>query len=323
MKAVRLHAFSEPPQFDDVPMPTAGEGQTLVRIAAACLAHIDRSIASGSFGVHPPLPYVVSTDGSGWVIQSGRFAVGTFVWLRGGGLGVDRDGVCAQYAVVPDASVHPAPDDTDPFLAACFFSPATSAHTALHTLGQLRPGQRVMVSGGAGAVGSLLVQMALHAGAAEVIATVRRPERAALVPAGAHVVVGDDPAPGLDIDLLVDTVGGAGLAGRLRCVRSGGTAVLVGYTAGTEVTLDLPTLMRQDVRLLPLNMIRRAPEAFGVAGDLLRRLSTGELALAITPLPMADIERAWDRGQRGETTGRLVLIAPQERASAPAGIAVS
>jgi len=56
----------------------------------------------------------------------------------------------------------------------------------------------------------------------------------------------------VDADLLVDTVGGPGLPGRLSSVRPGGRAVLVGYTAGTTVPLDLPALLRADVKTLPV-----------------------------------------------------------------------
>jgi NADPH2:quinone reductase len=282
-----------------------GPGETLLRVAGACLAHVDRSVAAGSLGGTPPLPYVPCTDGAGWVVGSGTHPPGALVWVRGAGVGVARDGVAAELAVVPDDAVHPAPADADPLLAACFFSPATSAATALGDLGRLQAGERVLVTGAAGAVGSLTVQLALAAGA-EVVACVRTPARAARVPAGAEVVVGE-PGP-VGADLLVDTVGGPGLAGRLSAVRPGGRAVLVGYTAGTTAQLDLPALLRGDVALLPLNMIRRAPRAFTLAGDLLARLTAGELHLAVTAYDLADAATAWADLAAGRVDGRAVLV---------------
>ena len=291
-------------------MPVRRPGETLVRMAAAGLAHLDRSVAEGSLGVHPPLPYVPSTDGSGWVVESEVHPAGAFVWIRGGGLGVERDGVAGEYAVVPDLAAHLAPPRTDPLLAACFFSPATSAATALFELGSWRREDRLLVSGGAGAVGSLVVQLAVAAGGTEVIASVRSAERTGDVPAGARPVVGDPD--GEQVDLLVDTIGGPALAGRLRAVRPGGRAVLVGYTAGTTVELDLPALMRHDVTLLPLNMIRRAPAAFRLADELLPRLSRGELRLGITPYDLADVETVWANLAARRVHGRAVLRISRE-----------
>ncbi len=305
MRALRIAAVGGAPEPVEVPEPRPGPGETLLRVAGACLAHVDRSIAAGSLGGTPPLPYVPCTDGAGWVVESAAHPAGALVWVRGAGVGVARDGVAAELAVVPDDAVHPAPEGADPLLAACFFSPVTSAATALGDLGRLRPGERVLVTGAAGAVGSLTVQLALAAGA-EVVACVRTQARAAGVPAGAEVVVGE-PGP-VAADLLVDTVGGPGLPGRLAAVRPGGRAVLVGYTAGTAVQLDLPALMRADVALLPLNMIRRAPRAFALAGDLLARLTAGELTLAVTPYDLADAATAWADLAAGRVDGRAVLV---------------
>ncbi len=305
MRALRVIAFGRPPVLvADAPVPTPGPGTTLVRMAAAALGHLDRSVASGSFARRPRLPYVPCGDGSGWVEQSGRFPRGTLVWLRGAGAGVDRDGVAAEYAVVPDEAVHVAPPAADPLLAACFFSPATSADLAVHDLAGVRPGQRVLITGAAGAVGSVAVQLAGLAGA-EVTALVSRPERAALIPDGVRTLIGDaDDGP---YDALIDTVGGPGIARRLDAVAPGGVAVVVGYTAGTRVELDLPARCVHDVDLRFLNMIRRAPQALVRAGDLLARLSGGELRLAVDRYPLAEAAAAWQALAAGTARGRVVL----------------
>ncbi len=306
MRAVRVHTFGAAPSVDLVDAPEGGPGLTIVRMTAASIAHLDRSVASGTFLSSPPLPYLPGAEGSGHVLASSVHPVGALVWLRGGGLGVARDGTCAEVVAVPDDSVHVAPPGADPLLAACFFSPATTASVAVHELGGLRPGERLAVTGAAGAVGSLVVQLGTEAGAAEVVGTVSRPERSATVPAGARVVVGDLTPDG-SVDLLVDTIGGAGLAARLAAVRPGGRCVLVGYTAGSTVEIDLPTLMQRDVQLLPVNMIRRAPQAFGMADGLLMRLSNGELVLPMTRYPLDDVESAWHSLADGSARGRVVL----------------
>jgi NADPH:quinone reductase len=262
-RADRVHglvitAFGGPPRLArDLLCPDPGTGLTVVRVAAAALGHLDLTVASGRFRHRPALPYVPCGDGAGWVEESAVYPRGTLAWLRGGGLGVTRGGTASQYVAVPDEAVHPAPDGTDPVLAACFFSPATSAYLAVHELGGVTAAQQVLVTGGAGAVGSL--------------------------------------------------VGGAGLPARLEAVRPGGTAVIVGYTAGTSVTLDLPARCAHDVDLRFLNMIRRAPQAFTLAGGLLAQLTAGRLTLRIDRYPIRRAEQGWTALAQGRAAGRVVL----------------
>ena len=109
------------------------------------------------------------------------------------------------------------------------------------------------------------------------------------------------------VDLLVDTVGGPGLSDLVEGVRPGGRIVLVGYTAGTSTELDLSRLMQRDVRLLPLNMIRRERAARTVAAELLQHLADGTLTLRVTTFPLPDFDAALDLLRSGRANGRLVL----------------
>jgi NADPH2:quinone reductase len=85
MKAVRVHAWGEAPRIDEVPEPAAAPGHTLVRMQAATVGHIDRTVWSGAFLRHPPLPYVPGVEAAGIVVASRRYAPGQRVWLRGAG----------------------------------------------------------------------------------------------------------------------------------------------------------------------------------------------------------------------------------------------
>jgi len=197
-----------------------------------------------------------------------------------------------------------------PEVAGTFFSSATSAHAALLDVGELQEGERVAVRGAAGAVGSLAVQLALRAGASEVIGIVSRPDRR--IPDGARMVVaGPDfagEAFGEGVDLLVDTVGGPGLEDLIQAVAPGGRIVLVGYTAGTRTELDLSRLMQRDVRLLPLNMIRREHAARAAVAGLLEQLARGELALEVTTFPLSEVGRALAALEAGDVSGRIALV---------------
>lgn len=319
--ALRVHAFGEPPRLDRVAVPEPGPEDVLVAIAAGVVSHHDVTVARGDFPVRPEPPYVPGHEGAGRVVAVGedvdseRIPVGTPVRVLGGGLGATRPGTWAEHAAVTARAATPVPDGLDLALAAACGSVAAAAWAAVLDAGALEPGERVGVTGASGAVGSLAAQLAVLNGAREVVAWTRSPDdaraglqqtgaRSRTLPASMEVVAPDQTVE--PVDLLIDTVGGRGLARRLDSVRPGGRAVLVGYTAGIEVALSLPHLMAADVALLPLNMMRRRL-AKGVEAELLADVATGRLRLAVETISPGGIEEAMERLARGATSGRLVL----------------
>jgi len=308
--AARLHDWDGEPVVEPVAAPARGPGEALVAVRAAAVAHIDLTVASGRFAFRPELPYVPGTEGAGHVVASDRLPAGTPVRIRGGGVGLRRDGTWTTHAVVPEDALVAVPPSVDPVLAAGFFSPVVTAHAALHEVGGLEPGERVAVTGAAGAVGALAVRLALEAGAREVVG-VERADKLDAVPAGATAAATlADVEP---VDLLVDTAGGPELAERVtRGVRAGGRAVLVGYAAGTQATFDLPALLAADVRLLPMNLIRWEARLRGLAAELLPRVGSGELELQRTVFPFARVAEAVRALRTGTATGRVVVTMEED-----------
>ncbi|SDY07564.1 NADPH2:quinone reductase [Variovorax sp. YR266] len=291
MKAVRIHGFDAIPVLEEIADPVARPGRTLVRMEAATVGHIDRTVWRGSFLRHPPLPYTPGVEAAGVVMASERYAIGQRVWLRGSGLGTLFDGTWCEQIDAPDEALGLLPDAVPMALGAAFFSPTTSAWVALHEVAKLQAGEQVLVTGASGAVGSLVMQLARDAGC-----TVR-----AVNPDAA-------PPPAASADLLIDTVGGDVLAKVLPSVRPGGRAVLVGYTAGPTLQLDIAHFLQRDVALLPLNMFRREAVGRAAAPELLARLADGRLHLDVQPFAFADAARALEWiAQRGHR-GRAVLV---------------
>jgi len=287
MKAMRIHAWHEAPRLEELPEPQRAPGRTLVRMAAATVGHIDRTVWGGQFMNPPPLPYVPGVEAAGTVIESDTFAPGDRVWVRGMGLGTRFDGTWREVIDAPDAALGRLPDGVPMPLGSAFFSPCTSAWVALHEVAKVRAGERVLVTGASGAVGSLVMQLAQDAGAT-----------ARAFAAGESV----------DADVLIDTVGGPVLAQALAHVAPGGRAVLVGYTAGNELAVHIARFLQRDVSLLPLNMFRRDAAGRAAAPELLARLADGRLQLQVKEFALADAGEAlhWitQRGHRG----RAVLV---------------
>lgn len=291
MKAVRIHGFDAAPVLEDVADPVARPGRTLVRMQAATVGHIDRTVWQGRFLQHPPLPYTPGVEAAGVVVASERYAEGQRVWLRGSGLGTLFDGTWCELIDAPDDALGVLPDAVPMTLGAAFFSPTTSAWVALHEVARLQSGEQVLVTGASGAVGSLVMQLARDAGC---IATPVDPKAA--------------PPEAASADLLIDTVGGDVLATALPAVRPGGRAVLIGYTAGPTMHLDIAHFLQRDVALLPLNMFRREAAGRAAAPELLARLADGRLHLDVQPFALANAALALDWiAQRGHR-GRAVLV---------------
>ncbi|MFZ3566408.1 quinone oxidoreductase family protein [Streptomyces sp. BH097] len=308
-RALLLEEFGTLPRLTERAVPKPRPGHTLVRMAAATAAHLDLNILDGQFGILPELPFIPGTQGSGYVVASDTHPEGALVRLRGEGLGLSRDGAWAEHALVPDAAAEVMPEGTDPALACIYFSPVGTAWATVHAIAQVKPGERVLVTGASGAVGAMAVQLAARAGA-EVIGAVGRPTKLEHVPDAAKALLAKDlseEAIGGKVDVLIDTVGGQILRDALTMVRPRGRAALLGYTAGRELKLDLADFFLADVTLLPVNMMTRTPEVAPEVLRLLPDLSSGALTLPYESYGMDALGEAVERLRSGSAVGKIVI----------------
>lgn len=183
MRAVRLH--DDGLKVEEIATPSPAGGEVLVRVHAAAITRdelewpVDR------------LPAIPSYELSGVVVESGEevYALTPF----------DRDGVAAEYAVVPADVLAPKPSRLSHVEAAALPMGGLTAWQALFVHGQLARGQRVLVTGASGGVGHIAVQLARHAGA-EIVETgpvdLVFDTRGGEVPAGERVVTIAKEMPG-------------------------------------------------------------------------------------------------------------------------------
>jgi NADPH:quinone reductase-like Zn-dependent oxidoreductase len=308
-RALVLERFGGLPALRERTLPDRKPGETLLRVRAAQIGHLDLDVVEGTFGLLPDLPSVPGTEACGEVVASDTHQPGSLVRVRGGGVGLRRDGGWADHLVAPDNAVVAVPEGTDPAVACSFFSPAATAWAAVHAVAAVQPGERVIVTGAAGAVGAMTVQVAARAGA-EVIGVVGRPAKLAHVPDHAKAVLAADlsaEATGGPVDVLVDTVGGPVLTAALRLVRPRGRAALVGYTAGREFTVDLAHFLLADVALLPVNLLSRSRDLVDIGDQLLAEISAGTLRLPIERFGLDQLAEAVERLRGGQVIGKAVF----------------
>jgi NADPH:quinone reductase-like Zn-dependent oxidoreductase len=174
-----------------------------------------------------------------------------------GYFGSERDGGFAEYATAPAVNAFPIRSRyTDAELATFPCSYSTGEH--MLTRARLSRGECVLVTGASGGVGSALVQLASRRGA-HVVAVAGRAKMDAVAALGADAVIPRDvkdleaavreAAPGGEVQVVADVVGGAGFAALLEVLARGGRYVTSGAIAGPVVELDLRTLYLKDLEL--------------------------------------------------------------------------
>src|SRR5215207_10665886 len=174
MKAVTLDAFDTPPRLrDDLPAPTPAPNEVLVRVHASSLNPADNGIAAGmlkQMGLEYEFPVILGRDYAGVVEQVGsevtRYAVGdeVFGFLLHASANV-HDGAWAELiTVTEESSIAPAPDGVDVVTSGAAPLAVIAAMTAADAL-ELSQEDALLVTGAAGGVGSVAVQLGAQAGA--------------------------------------------------------------------------------------------------------------------------------------------------------------
>lgn len=323
MKAVwyeRTGAARDVLVFGEMPTPSPGPGEVLVRLAASGVNPSDWKTRSGSRPMVAPR-VIPHSDGAGVIEAVGTGVnparIGERVWTWNGQW-KRAFGTAAQYIALPTAQAVRLPDNTPFEVGACLGIPALTALRALLTDGGVA-GQSVLVAGGAGAVGHYAVQFARRLGARQVIATVSSPEKARrAMEAGADACVDykqEDAAArvkeltdgrGVDRVVEVDIAANAGLLPKV--VAQDGLCVVYGSGAA-EFTLPFGPMILGGIGLRCFIVYElSAPARAECEGLLMRWLEEGALQHAIAgTLPLAECAAAHEIVQSGSAIGNIVL----------------
>ena len=221
----------------------------------------------------------------------------------------------AELAVVHERVAIPVPDGLAWPEAGGFPEVVTTAHDALFTQCGLGLGDRLLVHGAAGGVGTAAVQLAAAAGA-RVVAGVRNPDHhQAVADLGAAVVA--EPGQVFDhgpFDVILELVGAPNFPANLDALATGGRLMVIGVGAGADVRLDLRKLMTRRARVLASRlrtrpMEQKADAARRVEHHALPLVAGGRLRVPVTAtFPLARAQEAYDRFTAGGKLGKLVLV---------------
>jgi putative PIG3 family NAD(P)H quinone oxidoreductase len=295
------------------PDPEPGRGELLVRVAAAGINGADLHQVRGAYPAPPGSPPdIPGLELAGEVAAVGpdvfRFAKGDRVMAVVGGGGQ------AELAVVHERVAIPVPDGLGWPESGGFPEVVTTAHDALFTQAGLGLGDRLLVHGAAGGVGTAAVQLAAAAGA-RVVASVRNPEHhQAVADLGAAVVA--DPGQAFDhgpFDVVLELVGAPNFPGNLDALATGGRLLVIGFGAGARIELDLRKLWARRSRMLGSNLRSRpleekADAARRVEHQTLPLLADGRLRVPVAAtFPLEQAQEAYDRFAAGGKLGKLVL----------------
>ena len=323
MKAIRVDRLGGPEvlQLADVPVPSPGPGEALIRQTAAGVNFIDVYVRTGLY--KRPLPFVNGREGAGRVEAVGDGVTNVKPGDRVAYAQTPNLGGYAEANAVPARELVHIPDGVDDHDACAVMLQGMTAHYLANDTFPLRPGHVALVHAAAGGVGSILVQLAKARGAT-VIATVGSPEKAELVRGfGAdHVIVyaTTDFADATrelvgehGVDVAYDSVGKDTWERSLSLLRQRGMLVVYGNSSGPVPPIDPQRLAGAGSAFLTrptlIDYIRSPEELGSRAGALFELMRDGALHVRVAATyALADAADAHRDLEARKTTGKILLI---------------
>jgi NADPH2:quinone reductase len=321
VKAVRAHRTGGPEvlRYEEVPTPTPGPGQVLVRIAAVGVNFIEVYQRIGLYPVKPP--FIPGSEAAGVVDRVGEGVTAVTPGQRVASQSFA--GAYAEYALAPAERVVVLPDNVPERVGAAVMLQGLTAHYLVHSTYRLASGDTCLVHAAAGGTGLLLCQMARRVGA-RVIGTVSTERKADLArAAGADQVIRYTTqdfvaetrrlSGGAGVQVVYDSVGKTTFLGSLDCLAQRGMMVLFGQSSGPVEPID-PQLLNRKGSLfltrpsLPHYVVTRA-ELLERSGAILSWVANDSLQVRIDrEFPLVSAPEAHQELESRRTTGKLLLI---------------
>lgn len=288
MKAVLVEALDGPQalQVRDLPQPEHGPDQVLIDVAYAGVTFPDLLLTRGLYQVRPPLPFTPGSEVSGTVVFAPE---GSDLQPGDRVLAFSLIGGFAEQLLVSDLTTFVIPDNVSLEAAAAIPMNYFTMQFGLVRRGGIRPGDRVLVHGAAGGIGTASIQLAKMYGA-EVIAVVSTPEKGevALAAGADHAVAAEgfleevrSITRGEGVDIVVDPVGGDRFTDSLRSLAPEGRLLVVGFTGGEIPTVKVNRLLLNNIGVLGVGwgafLFKHPDSVTAQWADISRGLESGAL----------------------------------------------
>ncbi|MSU90924.1 zinc-binding dehydrogenase [Rhodobacteraceae bacterium 2CG4] len=314
----------------DLPIPEIGPDQCLIKVRAVSLNGFDPMVLRGIPGLKTPLPMIPGADIMGVIEKIGadvpeeRFSIGQRVGIdpstETGMMGETRRGGMCEYLAVEERFLVPIPDGVTDHQAACLPTAYATAHRMLFTRGQLQAGEKVLILGASGGVGTSCIQLAVSAGAEVVAVSSSAAKLAALKDLGAQHVIDGSQEDFVDavwriygkprtrggeggVDVCVNYSGGDSWAKSFRTVCKGGRILTCGATGGYDPKTDIRYIWSFEHKILGCNGWERVDHL-----QILQMIADGRFSPVIDRVvDMGDIQEAMRDLAERRVTGKVVL----------------
>jgi NADPH:quinone reductase len=298
---------------EDLPDPEPGSHEVLIRVRAAGLNGADMMQRAGGYPAPPGAPKdIPGLELAGEVIGMGpgatRFSEGDRV------MGIVGGGGQAELATVHERVLMPVPEELSWNEAGGTPEVFTTAYDAVFTQAGLVGGERLLVHGAAGGVGTAAIQLGRVAGA-RVTATVRNPElRDRVAALGATVIDPEGFVEHGPFDVILELVGAINLNNNLKALETGGRITVIGTGAGREGEINLGLLMMKRAQIHGSTLRARPLELKALTARAMERSVLPALAAGTVKVPIAqtysleDAVAAYDHFAGGGKLGKIILV---------------
>ncbi len=343
MKAIFItkHGGLDVLQYGDVPTPSPGYGEVLVRLRAAALNRLDLWVREGWPGLRLQYPHILGADGAGDVAALGEgvteWQVGDRVVINpniGCGkcefclagqdnlcehwqlLGETRSGTYAEYVVVPARNLMALPEGFGYREAAAAALVFQTAWHSLITRGGLRPGEHVLIVGASGGVNTASIQIAKLTGCTVYVVGSNARKLALAEQLGADFLIDRSQTENWakevyrlsgkrGVDVVVDNVGTT-FPQSFKAARKGGRILTVGNTGGPKFQIDNRYIFGKHLSVIGSTMSPQKDFR-----DVMRLVFAGKLKPVLDKtFPLAEARAAQERLERGEQFGKITLEIP-------------
>jgi NADPH2:quinone reductase len=324
MRAIRVQAFGGPEvmRLEEIPDPTPGPRQALVRIRAAGVNPVDAYIRTGTYARKPDLPYTPGSDGAGEIAAVGKefnaFTRGDRVYIAGFGANAGGAGTYAEYALCTADQLYRLPSRASFAQGAALGVPYATAYQALFHRAQARPAETVLVHGATGGVGTAAVELA-HARGLRVVGSGGTEQGLQMVREhGADVAVNHTTTNYLDavkaatggrgVDVVIEMAAHVNLDKDLSVLARHGRIVIVGNRGRVEI--DPRQAMGRDAAILGMTLFNASDaEVASIHAALIAGLENGTLNPVVgREIPLAEAARAHTEIMEPGALGKIVLV---------------